>query len=91
MVVNQRVLMTKQYAKQQQNYNKEVCGRPDFSGTKKKIVALRLSRTGFHTHKGSSKTEKEKAGQNNKRVVLQDFRLMIEFPDSSCVNILMRL
>ena len=35
MVVNQRVLMTKQYAKQQQNYNKEVCGRPDFSGTKK--------------------------------------------------------
>ena len=57
----------------------------------KKIVALRLSRTGFHTHKGSSKTEKEKAGQNNKRVVLQDFRLMIEFPDSSCVNILMRL
>ena len=57
----------------------------------KKFVALRLSRTGFHTHKGSSKTEKEKAGQNNKRVVLQDFRLMIEFPDSSCVNILMRL
>jgi len=52
-------------------------------GTNKKIVALR-SKTGFHTHKGSSTTEKkkEKAGQNNKRVVLQDIRLMmIEFPD----------
>ena len=49
----------------------------------KKFVALR-SKTSFHTHKGSSKTEKkkEKAGQNNKRVVLQDIRLMmIEFPD----------
>ena len=54
------------------------------------VVHGACNRTGFHTHLivlQRRQQNQEKAGQNNKSVILQDVRLMIEFPTFySCVN-----